>query len=876
MESVELFVATPPAEHGPVTAGIPWPRGALPDPATLALRDARGRTIALQARALDLWPDGSARWVLLDWIAEAGAGSYRLGIHGALEPPAGPRVRLERAGGITTVDTGAARFELAVGGQFPFRAVTIGGTAAINPEGTFFQVEDASGRVYAPVADRAEVEESGPVRSTVCLRGKLIALDAKAEPLAEFVARLHFFSGSATVRFDLTLRNPRRAAHPGGLWDLGDAGSVFIRDASLTVALPAGDADVTVQCSPEIGTMSEPLTGPFELYQDSSGGENWKSTNHINRNREVPIAFRGYRLRAGGVEHAGLRATPAVAAAAGRRAIGITMPWFWQNFPKAVEVDGRAITLALFPCQFGDVHELQGGEQKTHTFAVAFGPDTSPEAMEWFRTPPRAAAPPAWYCASGAIPYLTPEADDPNAGYLALVRAALDGPDTFDQKREVIDEYGWRHFGDIYGDHEAAYHKGTTPLVSHYNNQYDPVLGFGLQYLRGGDPRWLLHMDELAAHVADIDVYHTERDKDAYNGGLFWHTFHYADADTATHRSYPRSLLKHRPRPGISEDDPRAKATQGVYAAGGGPADEQNYVAGLALHYFLTGNRNSYETAVGLARWVIAMDDGRNTVFRWLAGGDTGLASKSRDEGYHGPGRGSGNSLAALIDGHRLTGDAAFLAKAEQLIRRVIHPADDVPARNLLDVENRWFYTMFLHALGRYLDDKATRGELDANYAYARASLLHYARWMAENERPYLEKPEILEYPDVTWAAQDMRKCEVFQLAARHASGAEKEKFLERAAFFFRESVARVEGFETRSLARPVVLLLSLGYTHAHFQKHPDDAAPPPAVVLDDFGKPEQFVPQKAKAMKRAKLLVAAGVVTVAVAVLALVAVLLS
>jgi hypothetical protein len=860
MESaVELSVVTPPVGHGPVTTGVPWPRGTLPDLARLTLRDARGRPAALQTRVLDPWPDGSARWVLLDWIAEAGAGPYTLTAGEAPASFEGPRVRVERAGSILTVDAGAARFEFAVGGQFPFRSVTLGGAPAINPDGTFFRVEDEAGGVFAPLAETAEVEESGPVRVTVCLRGNLIAIGPKATPLCEFVARLHFFAGFAAVRFDLTLRNPRRAEHPGGLWDLGDAGSVFLRDAALTVSLPRGDAEVAVDCSAEIGAAFEPVAGPFELYQDSSGGENWKSTNHINRKREIPVSFRGYRLRAGGAERGGLRATPVVVASAGPRAIGVTMPCFWQNFPKAVEVDGRALALALFPRQFADVHELQAGEQKTHTFAVAFGPDAAPEVLDWFRSPARAAVPPAWYCGSGAIPYLTPEADDPNTGYLALVRAALDGPDTLDRKREVIDEYGWRHFGDVYGDHEAVYHKGPTPLVSHYNNQYDPILGFGLQYLRGGDPRWLRHMDELAAHVADIDVYHTDRDKAAYNGGLFWHTFHYADADTATHRSYPRSLLKHRPRPGIAEDDPRAKATRGVYAAGGGPANEQNYVAGLALHYFLTGNRTSYETAVGLARWVIDMDDGHKTVFRWLAGGETGLASKSRDANYHGPGRGSGNSLAALIEGHRLTGEPAFLAKAEQLIRRVIHPSDDVPERNLLDVENRWFYTMFLHALGRYLDYKATRGELDAAYAYARESLLHYARWMAAHERPYLEKPEILEYPDVTWAAQDMRKCEVFQFAARHASGEEKSKFLERAGFFFRDSVERLTAFETRTLARPVVLLLSLGYTHTHFQKHPDDAAPPPAVAVADFGAPEQFVPQKAKAMRRAKRLIAAG-----------------
>ena len=54
-------------------------------------------------------------------------------------------------------------------------------------------------------------------------------------------AATSFFAGSATVRFDVTLRNPRRAEHPGGLWDLGDPGSVYVRDAALTLATHLGE-----------------------------------------------------------------------------------------------------------------------------------------------------------------------------------------------------------------------------------------------------------------------------------------------------------------------------------------------------------------------------------------------------------------------------------------------------------------------------------------------------------------------------------------------------------------------------------------------------------------------------------------------------------
>lgn len=921
--SVELNVVTPSAGRGPVTAGIPFPKGALPDAQKLSLRDASGAPVRLQSRATDLWPDGSVRWVLLDWIAEAGKGPYRATV-GAPVAAEGPTVKVEERGEAAAVDTGAARFEFGFDGNvLPLSAVTVGGVEA--PVRSAFQAPG-----WIPAALRPPVSfgghEPGDVRA--CLR----LLSRLPRGGLEYDVRLHFFSDSATIRIELTVRNSMRAVHPDGLWDLGDRGSLHFKDVSLRFELPASSQRRS-RCSPELSAIAEEFATPFELYQDSSGGENWRSTNHMNGNREVPTAFRGYRLRSGGgtgtphpplakpsgdlspqsrgeveatpvppatrdaqhsprpvlrgevggasppgegssprTERTGLRATPLVTLGEGANAVGVAVPQFWQNFPMAVEATNDTLTLRLLPQQFGDVHELQGGEQKTWTFAVAFGPDATPEALEWFRTPTRAFASPEWYCASGAIPYLTPKADDPNADYLKLVDSAIEGPERFDAKREKIDEYGWRHFGDIYGDHEAVYGTGPQPLVSHYNNQYDPVAGFAYQFMRSGRFDWLRHMEELAQHVIDIDIYHTTQDKSAYNGGLFWHTYHYADADTGTHRSYPRSLLQMKGMPGLDPNSPKAQRSKHLYARGGGPADEHNYTTGLMLHYFLTGSEQSREAALGLARWVIDMDDGRKTVFRFLSRADTGYASQSRDASYHGPGRGSGNSLAALIDGHRLSGDPAFLAKAEQLVRRCIHPLDDIAGRNLLDVENRWFYTIFLYSLGKYLDHKAGRGELDSMYAYGRASLLHYARWMAEHEVPTLSRPEVLEYPNETWAAQDVRKSEVFKFAAKHATGAEKAKFLERSEFFFRDSVSRLMGFETRTLARPVVLLLTFGLMQAHFQKHPEESAPEPKVEVRDFGRPEVFVPQKVIAKKRAKLLAVAGAAFGALSAVGLVA----
>ena len=78
-------------------------------------------------------------------------------------------------------------------------------------------------------------------------------------------------------------------------------------------------------------------------------------------------------------------------------------------------------------------------------------------------------------------------------------------------------------------------------------------------------------MNELTGHVIDIDIYHTDEDKSAYNHGLFWHTYHYLDADTGTHRSYPK----------MGRIPPHGTPVPG------GPANEQNYATGLLLTLFL-------------------------------------------------------------------------------------------------------------------------------------------------------------------------------------------------------------------------------------------------------------------------------------------------
>ncbi|MDO8834247.1 MAG: hypothetical protein Q7V01_01570 [Vicinamibacterales bacterium] len=837
---------SPSARRGePVTFGLPFPRGAVTSLDRCAWIAADGTPRLVQTAVRERWADGSVRWGLFHGqVTASGPGAA-----GHLAVDAGPvdsaaRVTVVREGDRVVVDTGAARLTCGVGRGFPFtRVLDVSGTEVIDGSATGLRVLDGDGRLCDIDIDRIAIEEEGPLRAVVRWRGRVTR--GAATPWLELDVRAQFFAGLPTVRLALTIRNPAPARHPGNYWELGDPASALIREVALVVTL-AGHEPAAVRCSVEAGAPMADCATPFEVYQESSGGPHWDSPVHVNRHGRVVMRLAGYRLKTGSGTTEGLRAQPVVLADTGESRLAVAVPGFWQNFPRAIEVDGRTVRVGLWPGQFPDEHELQGGEQKTHDVVLAFGADdvtTTP--LDWAREPLRVQADPEWYCASGAVAHLVPESAEASRDYGGLVRAAIDGPERFALKRERIDEYGWRNYGELYADHEAVLAPPGQPLVSHYNNQYDAIAGFAVQFFRTGDPQWWALMAELADHVVDIDLYHAMGDKAAYSGGPFWHTCHYVDAGRSTHRGYPR--------------------VAGV--PGGGPGNEHTYSGGLLLHHFLTGDARSRDAVIQLADWVLRIDDGRLSPFRFLDRGDTGLASATRDPWYHGPGRGAAHAIATLLDGYRLTRHDRYLAKAEQLIRRCIHPADDIGARELLDAERRWSYTVFLQVLGRYLRESAERNSRGTTYAWARESLLAYARWMVEHERPYLDAPEGLEYPTETWAAQDMRKCDVLLQASLHAADDhERARFRARAAFFFEASVRTLSRMPTRTLVRPVVILATNGTSFAWFAGRPDASEPGPAGESGAIGDAVPFVPQRVRAIARARWVMGAAVVLSAVA----------
>lgn len=813
----------------PVTVGIPFPRGTLKD-AALSLTDAEGRELLLQTRPLAHWPDGSVQWLLLDFIAE-GASHWLLGpaTEGGSRPKQGT-LRVAEAGTALTIETGAATFRVDRATLTPLAQVTLNGCDLLQPSISGVRLTDARGQVCAPRVREAVVEDRGPVRATVRLEGVFEGTSCR------FVARLCFFAGTGLIRCRLTVHNPNRARHQGGLWDLGDAGSLLLRGLSVDLGLQGNSSPITWTAEPGQPERST-RTGGLEIYQDSSGGENWNSRNHLNRDGRVPCSFRGYRVRTEQHEEQGLRASPVVSVETPHGRVTAAVPDFWQQFPKGIEVQNGVLRVQLFPEQFADLHELQGGEQKTHTVWLHFGAAGQP-SLDWVHQPACVHATPEWYDRSGALSCFLPAADDTDDRLKDYLADVVDGPKSLFARREVIDEYGWRHFGDVWANHEAnpAYNPAPPPVITHYNNQFDVVHGLLLQHFRTGDRRWRELADALARHVIDIDIYHTDQDKAAYNGGLFWFTDHYKDAGTSTHRTFSRQNCQ-----------------PGDRSYGGGPDSQHNFATGLLHYYYLTGDPTARETVVRLADWVLHMDDGRRVRgLGLLDEGPTGLASRTLFPHYHGPGRGPANSIQTLLDGWLLTGQRDYLSKAEELVRRCAHPDDDLVALDLLNAELRWSYPLFLVALARFLDVKAAAGELDYTYAYAQSVLVKYVTWMGEHERPYFDQRERLEFPTETWPAQEFRKANVLRLAAAHVDEPLRSHWLRRGQELAERAWHDLLSFESRHVARAVAILMVEGVRDQFFRAR-EVASAPPAPAMPSFGSPENFVPQKQRVLARLK-----------------------
>jgi hypothetical protein len=472
----------------PVTSGVPLAAGALAVGAELTLVDDAGRGVPLQTDVLARWPDGSVRWLLVDFQADLAAGqkrAFRLRTGAPVALAASP-LRVTAAKGVTTIETGPLRIELNAAAFDPFGAVWLdrNGDGRFDPAervtaaGGGLFVRDAQGRRYDAARAPAEigVEEAGPLRAGVRVTGRHAADDGT---LFRYVVRLQAFRGQPFVRCSYTFINDQQDAVMTKIQELG---------VGLKLAEAAGAAT---------GAML---------------GGHPRGAGTIFQVDEARYELDG--------RAAGARAQGWAATGGARAGFAVGVREFWQQWPKAIAARDGEVTVGLCPsfpagrydgkplaeenklyfALRGGGHTFKVGVAKTHElWANFFAGEGAPAALEAFfraaEEPLLATVAPS-HASATAVAGRVPPAD-PNKyfGYDTWFARSLAAHLA---RREQGREYGLLNYGDWFGERE----------VNWGNLEYDLAHGMFQQYLRTGDRRYFARGAQAARHHIDVDVVH--------------------------------------------------------------------------------------------------------------------------------------------------------------------------------------------------------------------------------------------------------------------------------------------------------------------------------------------------------------------------------
>jgi hypothetical protein len=624
--SVPLRFDCPSGDDEPIllTQGIPFADGELPVGASVRLVDGGGRVFPTQATALATWAaDGEwVKWLLVDGQMEGRPEELRLE-HGGDVEPVDPEeaVRVEESGGRIVLDTGRLRLGLRRGDADFLTAVemrTEEGWRDLLRDRAFLYMADGNGVFYdscsAAPPPTIAVEERGPVRASVCIKGYVASEDGRR--FCPYVVRLHMHAGSSRVRLFHTFvfdQDPER---------------VELSGIGFFLPLKLGDG-------PEVAFGGE---------EEVHWARTWKRGELLQgSDREYRVSLDGETYRQGNRSPGWVSLNGSAASAA------VVLRDCWREYPKGIGVDRRGdVDLQLWPSACGEtlrfetewkeevirakyVDELleklrdnptagvnfkgflgtadvpfdsaEGNQQsldearafaeehlrdrrvtwgdtstgravglaKTHELWLDLraGPISRERMVGWaerVQEPPLALPAPAYMCETGVLRILHPQDEERfpeiEAGLEGMFDELLDGP--VEECRlygaidygDLVNGHGRRH-GNVYRMFRDEPSFKATDLVGWMNNEAnDECENCWLAYARSGERKYWRLAEAYAEHIEDVDTVHAHPTDPRWVGQTRYH-----------------SMLHW----------------------GGGPSPSHTAIHGWLLHYFLTGNRRAFD-----------------------------------------------------------------------------------------------------------------------------------------------------------------------------------------------------------------------------------------------------------------------------------------
>jgi hypothetical protein len=383
----------PPSAFAGVTWGTPWPQGQVPGDSAFELSDADGRRQQLQSWPLARWPDGSLKWSG-HALAPQATLSDRYQLHPVRPGKRQGRDLLSASASAFHIDTGTLRCTVPRGGPLLIERILRAGRPALeNGALTLLLQNDPdhdsiSTRRYRSQVNSAEVEQNGPARALLTLRGEHRAEDGGT--LLPFIVRLYFHAGSSALRilhtlvydgsekdfirglgltFDVPLEAPLHDRHVRFVGAEGGLFAEAVRGLSGLRRDPGPGVIAAQLAGQTVPELSEPVAsgldyipafGSYRLVQAHSDAFSIAKRTH---------AGQGWLHAASGGRAAG---TGYLGTPKGGVAFGIRN--FWQSYPAQLDIDHahreRAqVTLWLWspqaePMDMRSIHD--GLDQDSH------------------------------------------------------------------------------------------------------------------------------------------------------------------------------------------------------------------------------------------------------------------------------------------------------------------------------------------------------------------------------------------------------------------------------------------------------------------------------------------------------------------------------
>lgn len=604
----------------PVTTGVPLPRGWAVSTEGLALSSS-GRPLPAEFRAAALWPDGSIRWLHMDFKLDMPKNGHRyLSIDKGAPQSYDSPLRVERTQGRIIVTTGRLRAEVAEAGFNIIDRLHVGegyASELVAPHERGLLMW-AGGVEYSSFNDKSsvvEIEHSGPMRLVLRAEGDLVS--ASGEKAFRYICRLYFFSESPLVRLAFTFENR----------------GPYLESREDKVSLQGLHAELPVSGAPGrffLGMPDQVSAGEF------SGGDGVASIS-APKSTELRFAAGGVERNIGNPKALKSDRIGWAALQAGDFVAGVGVRDFWQMHPSRVEVrqaDGMLVA-GLVPHDGTNSIDIYSGVARTHYLNFAFLPGEDSAWLEGalaaVQRPLLAVADPAWNCrdtrAFSGLTERNPALYPPeNRAEAARVESELDKGllsmlekvDSRNKNGVTAEGYGLLGWGD-------AMHYAWQPGVNDPRNiawnghYYDLPHMCCLEFIRTGDYRWLDFFLSRAYHLMDVHLTHFEPGHRLNGASRYCPPTDHVRVDPSNTSDF---------------------LTAGVYIS---PYANHHKTEGLFDRYYLTGDERSIEVALKGLEFANAF--GSYTDFKQP--------------------RGAAFQVLTLIAGYRHTGDIKYLNTAK-------------------------------------------------------------------------------------------------------------------------------------------------------------------------------------------------------------------